>query len=156
MEGLESKLATTSPESRLAFNRATPDNAFKLMPSNDVDMIDAAPTDEKDFAVQDDAGKQQASQDLPAPPENPQWASSDPAFASEHSKPNDMHLQMPPPPSNPFGQADQSAPVGTPTNHLVQSPATLGHPSIFSPFKMDIVGLRMHWRPRLPPEVPLA
>lgn len=127
MDTAEPKPAIVSPEPRLASNRATPE---KTASSNDVDMVDI---DEKPKAdPEDDAGKQRASVDPPAPAENPQSASSEPAPSSESGKPNDMHLQMPPPPTNPFGPAYSSTPT-TATNNVVQSPAVISQPSIFSP-----------------------
>ncbi|KAK4498873.1 hypothetical protein PRZ48_009383 [Zasmidium cellare] len=104
--------------------------------SEDVQMADAAPTEEttsspvdvKDnvLAGRDDAGKQLQPTDLVAPK----------APSPTEPKAGDMHLQMPPPPANPFGNAVQPLSAGSPTtttNGVVQSPATLGTPSIFSP-----------------------
>ncbi|KAF2161871.1 hypothetical protein M409DRAFT_69413 [Zasmidium cellare ATCC 36951] len=105
--------------------------------SDDVDMADApgeedkasSPVDVKDnvVAAQDDASKSSPAVDLSA------TKSTSPAV---ESKTGDMHLQMPPPPANPFSQAVQPLSAGSPTtttNNVVQSPATLGTPSIFSP-----------------------
>lgn len=72
----------------------------------------------------------------PAEPPAPPWPQKVPSAEAETSVPpkaGDMHLEMPPPATNPFTQPAPPLSSGSASNPVVQSPATLGPNSIFSP-----------------------
>lgn len=82
------------------------------------------------------------SNTTPDQPSAPPWpsqaahsAADAPLNASDPSKPSDMHITMPPPPTNPFAQPPSISSTGTPSlpATLTISPASLTAPSLFSP-----------------------
>jgi uncharacterized protein len=125
-------------------------SAEQLQPSADSDMPDPPTT--KDTAMMNDQHTADVEPDsiqqtLDSQPKNistPSLPSLVPDPANEpppqsginsipNEKPRDMHLQMPPPPHNPFAGASNLS-TGTPTSTtMTQSPATMtGAPSYLS------------------------
>ncbi|CAK4031983.1 SET domain-containing 3 [Lecanosticta acicola] len=117
---------------------------------NDVEMEDAPASEETKTAPStsqvDTPPKEvsdQAKTSLPVEPPAPPWpqepssaVSAEVELSATSHKPANMHLQMPPPPTNPFTQPAaplSSGTTGSASNSIVQSPATLGPNSIFSP-----------------------
>lgn len=114
----------------------------KTTVGNDIEMVDAAsapgigtsPTITSIPASalstkSAESGKQSPPQDLPAAPPEQDSSFSKPLSSPEASNPANMHLQMPPPATNPFAHGTAS---GTPGS-IAQSPASITPGSTFPP-----------------------
>ena len=110
-------------------------------PIKEVEMQDAGSDDAPKPLTLDVDTKQEQSVPSPLTNPPPAWPSadgSDTTASAQPTKPRGVHLQMPPPPANPFTSPTPPLSAGTPgaagPNNLIQSPTSVtGTQGMFSP-----------------------